>query len=391
MSSTPPPPGPPTGPPPHPYAYGTDPQAPPGPYAAPYAAPNPYGGRPMGAPAAPEQRPSEVPYHRIHRIGAYGRHGWWRALVGVLLTVAGMLLVVPLVVLLGFVVFFLLTGGDVADRTLVLVDTSDVTPLGLAYLNLSLAGSILVAWFVTRVLHGLRPGWLSSVRPRIRWGWFAVSLGLSVVALVATLVVSALLPAQADGATVSTDLNSFTTTTRDFLLVVLLLTPLQAAGEEYVFRGYLTQALGGVFANPKVAVVVAVLVPSLLFALAHGAQDAPIFFDRFAFGLVAGVLTIATGGLEAAIAMHVLNNFLAFGLALSFGDMSSALNPTGGTWWSIPVTLTQSVTYTALAIWVARATGVATRTAPGAPFARTGGAPQDADRGPVFEGTGPRV
>ena len=29
--------------------------------------------------------------------------------------------------------------------------------------------------------------------------------------------------------------------------------------------------------------------------------------------------------------MHVLNNFLAFGLALAYSDMASALNPTGGT------------------------------------------------------------
>ena len=69
------------------------------------------------------------------------------------------------------------------------------------------------------------------------------------------------------------------------------------------------------------------LVPALLFALAHGlGQSAPVFFDRFAFGVVAGILVIRTGGLEAAIAMHVLNNFLAFGLALRFGDMTEALN-----------------------------------------------------------------
>ncbi len=386
MSSTPPPPGPATGPPPHPVPYAnSDPR--------PYAVdPNPYGGRPMGAPPlrAPE-RPSEVAYHRIHRIGSYGRHGWWRALAGVLLAVVGMFLLLPLVVLLGFVASFLLSGGDVVDRTTSLLDTTEVTPLGLAFLNLTLAGTIPVVWFVTRVLHGLRPGWLSSVRPRLRWGWFATSLGLSVVALVATVVVSALLPAQADGAAVSSDVNAFTSTTRDFLLVVLLLTPLQAAGEEYVFRGYLTQALGGVFGNARVALVVAVLVPSLLFALAHGAQDAPIFLDRFAFGVVAGVLTIATGGLEAAIAMHVLNNFLAFGLALSFGDMTSALNPTGGTWWSLPVTLTQSVTYTALAVWVARATGVATRTALGAPYPPARPPVEGSVPGAVFEGTGPRV
>jgi membrane protease YdiL (CAAX protease family) len=197
------------------------------------------------------------------------------------------------------------------------------------------------------------------VLPCIRWRWLLVCLGLSVVALVATVAVGALVPADAD-ASVSGDLNDWTTTTRDFALVVLLLTPLQAAGEEYAFRGYLTQAFGGLFRNRWAAV----LLPAVLFALAHGAQDLPIFFDRFAFGVVAGVLVIATGGLEAGIAMHVLNNFLAFGLALAYGDMSSALNPTGGSWWNLPVTLTQSLVYLGLAVWTARVLKVRRRTEP---------------------------
>ena len=62
--------------------------------------------------------------------------------------------------------------------------------------------------------------------------------------------------------------------------------------------------------------------------------------------------------------MHVLNNWLAFGVALAFGDMGSALNPSGGTWWSIPVTLTQSLTYLGWRGWVARQMGLTTRTDP---------------------------
>ena len=85
-----------------------------------------------------------------------------------------------------------------------------------------------------------------------------------------------------------------------------------------------------------------------------------MFFDRFAFGVVAGILVIATGGLEAGIAMHVLNNFLAYGFALAFSDMTTALNPTGGSWWNIPVTLTQSVVYLAVALFAARRMGIAT-------------------------------
>jgi hypothetical protein len=108
--------------------------------------------------------------------------------------------------------------------------------------------------------------------------------------------------------------------------------------------------------------VAAVLLPALLFALAHGAQSPPVFFDRFAFGIVAGLLVVLTGGLEAGIAMHVLNNWLAFGLALAFGDMASTLNPVGGSWWTIPVTLTQSLVYLGLVVWVGRRIGLRTTT-----------------------------
>jgi uncharacterized protein len=94
----------------------------------------------------------------------------------------------------------------------------------------------------------------------------------------------------------------------------------------------------------------------VLFALAHGiGQSPPVFFDRLAFGLVAGVLVIATGGLEAAIAMHVLNNFVAFGFAIAFDEMDTALNPGEASWWMLPSTLTQSFVYLGLAVVVARA------------------------------------
>jgi membrane protease YdiL (CAAX protease family) len=301
-----------------------------------------------------------VEYHLIQRTGKWGPHGWWRPLVGVLTLVVLLFVLVQVVLAVAFTVGFVVTGSDDVAKSLErLVDTHNVTPMGLAYLNLSLAAAIPCAMLVMWALHGLRPRWLASVLPRIRWRWLMACLGLSVVALFATVAVGAFVPADAD-TSMSGDLNEWTDTTRDFALVVLLLTPLQAAGEEYAFRGYLTQAFGGLFRQRWAAV----LFPALLFALAHGAQDLPIFFDRFAFGVVAGVLVVATGGLEAGIAMHVLNNFLAFGLALAYGDMSSALNPSGGSWWSIPVTLTQSLVYLGLAVWMARVLKVRRRTEP---------------------------
>jgi len=305
-----------------------------------------------------EARPPGLPYHRVQ--WAVARPGdWWRPIAGVVALAFGVVVLAPFVVLAAISAGYAVTGTDLdLDR---LTDTDHVTPVGLAYVFLVLASAIPVSWAVSRSLHGVPVRWLTSVAGRLRWRWFAACLGLSVVALVATLLVSGLLPDQG-GAEMSGEPNDWTDTTRDFALIVLLLTPLQAAGEEYAFRGYLTQAFGGLTSRPWVAVVV----PSLLFALAHGlGQSWPIFFDRFAFGLVAGTLVILTGGLEAGIAMHVLNNWVAFGLALAYGDMDSTLNPTGGTWWSIPVTLTQSLVYLGLALAVGRRMGLQTRTTPG--------------------------
>jgi membrane protease YdiL (CAAX protease family) len=338
---------------------------------------NPYGGWPPpdfdpatyhhpGQPAptpGPTGPGDQVQYHLIQRSGAWGPSGWWRPVLGIL-TVALSFLLVPAVLAVGFVAALLATGETVERATERIADTDNVTPLVLAFLNVSLAGLIPVCILLTWMLHRLRPGWLSSVRPRLRWRWMTLCLGLAFLALLVTLVVAALLPSAGEAGDMSGELNDWTSTTRDFVLVIVLLTPLQAAGEEYAFRGYLTQAFGGLFASlgPQVARAAAVLLPAVLFALAHGAQDAPIFIDRFAFGLVAGVLVITTGGLEAGIAMHVLNNFLAYGFALAYSDMTTALNPTGGSWWQLPVTLTQSLAYLGLATFAARRLGIATRT-----------------------------
>jgi len=182
--------------------------------------------------------PVAVTYDQLHRLG---RPGVWRPLVGI--TLLGLLayVLVPLLLELPLVLVYVAQGGDWSQRLQTSLDTDHVTPFGLGFLNVVLAASIPSVFFVSWLMHRLRPGWVSSVAPRIRWRFFAACLGLAFLALLATLIVGALLPAGSanDGTDISGDLNAFTSTTRDFLLVVLFLTPFQAAGEEYVFRGYL--------------------------------------------------------------------------------------------------------------------------------------------------------
>ncbi|MBC2933310.1 CPBP family intramembrane glutamic endopeptidase [Nocardioides sp. zg-1228] len=303
---------------------------------------------------SPDFRPR---YHELHRVG---RPGAWRSVVGGLLLLVLVFGVVPLAAG-ALALVLLLATGDTAEEAAALLDvTQEATPAGLALLNAIIAAAIPLTFLVTWWLHRLKPRWVSSVAPRLRWGYLLVCLGLSLVALMASLGVAMLLPISVGDVPAGT-VNDFTTQTRDFIIVILLLTPLQAAGEEYLFRGYLTQAFGSLVWGRRVSQALGVLGPALIFALFHGlSQDWPVFFDRFAFGVVAGILVIRTGGLEAPIAMHVLNNFLAFGLALAFGDLTTALNAEGGSsWWTILSTMTQSLVYLFLASWVAKAMGLA--------------------------------
>jgi uncharacterized protein len=315
-------------------------------------------GQPGGLPVRtlpPFPHPEPRQYHQMLRTWNYA---WWRPTVGIILVLVGMLLVAPLVLLPVLAVGVAVEGGPFLENFEKAATLATVDPAALLYLNLVLGSMILVTWFVIRFLHRMRPRWLTSVMPRMRWKFFVACLGLAVVALVAQLLVGLVLPGSQDAGS-SAHLNDFTLTTAALAVIVLLTTPLQAAGEEYVFRGYLLQALGSLFGKWA-----AILVTATLFALAHGAQNFPLFFDRFMFGLIAGWLVTRTGGLEAGIAMHILNNFLAFGVALAYSDMTTALTPTDGTWWQLPVTLTQSVVYLGLATWMARRRGIATRTAP---------------------------
>jgi len=320
--------------------------------------PNPYlmpGDRADRAP----REPRALPYQWILRGGR--DPGWAWAILGIC-ALAIVVLIAQLVPMLGVMAYYL-GRGDTNEHATDLLAGDPVTPSFLLGINLGWGLSILAAWLVIWLVNGLKPRWLTSVATRVRWAWFFSCFGLAVVALIATVVVSAFLPAGAsDGSEMSGQLNSFTSATRDFLIVIILFTPLQAAGEEYVFRGYLTQAVGAWFPWERAAAIAAVLVPAVLFAVAHGVQEWPIFINRLAFGVIAGILVLRTGGLEAGIAMHILNNFLAFGFALAFGDMTESLNPEGSSWWSLVPTLTQSLVYLGLCLFVARLMGVRTTT-----------------------------
>ncbi len=296
---------------------------------------------------------------------------WWKPIVGILFAV-GALFVVQTVLLGILAIGVVVDGapGTFMDRFSKAAEMNTVTPWSMLYVNLGLASLTLIAFLVVRVVHNLRPRWLTSVVPGMRWKFFFACLGMAMIALIASLVVGALLPE--DPNSVSGSPHFPTGQLLATAIVILLTTPLQALGEEYGFRGYLTQAFGSLFRSR----VAAVLITAVLFAMAHGVQNFPLFFDRLTFGLIAGLLVVLVGGLEAGIALHILNNLLAFGVAVAFDQLDGALTVSEASWWQLPVTIVQNGVFLLLVVWLARRMGLRNTTAPPAFDDRQEGAPQ---------------
>jgi membrane protease YdiL (CAAX protease family) len=239
---------------------------------------------------------------------------WWRPVLGLLLLSAVYLALAVATAVAG--VFGVLASG-MDPGTLPDVALDEFTdPWMLLFLNASLIVAIPCVWMVWAVAHGMRPGWSSSVLARLRWrlllpytltALMTVGVGIGLSVLVAFTV---------GGEQVSGPMPSFGW----LLLVVLLTTPLQSAAEEYVFRGYLSQAIAGWIRAPQTGALVAAVLSAALFAAAHGPQDPLTFLDRFAFGLAASAVVWLTGGLEAAIVLHAVNNVLVFVLAGALGE-----------------------------------------------------------------------
>lgn len=193
-------------------------------------------------------------------------------------------------------------------------------PAGLLATNLAIACLTPIAFAVIMVVHQVRPRWLGSVRPRLRWKYLLASLGIAVLALGAVFGLSTMI-----GSDVQLNPQPGFWT---FMIIIVITSPLQAAGEEYLFRGYLLQSLGSVVRNPWFGV----LASSLVFAAFHGLQNPPLFLDRLAFGILAAILVMRTGGLEASIGAHVINNVYAFGFAGLTSSMAAARGLTSIGW-----------------------------------------------------------
>ena len=231
--------------------------------------------------------PPGTPYHRMARTPL---HRWWRPPVGTLVVVVGYLVVGTLLTLVAH--------ADLGD---LLWFREPLVDLGLQLL--ALVTFIPLVFLAARVVQRRPIGTVSSVVGKLRWRWLLACLGVSIVVPVILGVVVWLLP---EGRASELLGSTFAGWHRLLLasVVLLLIVPLQAAAEEYAFRGWFVQSFGAYLRSPWPGIAAA----SVVFAFAHGLGTGWGFVNLLLWGAVLGWLTIRTGGLEAAIAFHVATN-----------------------------------------------------------------------------------
>lgn len=251
--------------------------------------------------------------------------------------------------LMGWLGWVLLTpGGEYIDWLRALGRFEH--PWGMLSGHLALAMLIPISLAVVLFVHRRHPKWLASVRPLFRWRYLLLSMVLAFVLFNLVLFAQqlghpfpALRPQQDYWV---------------FLVVILLTSPLQAAAEEFFFRGYLLQSFHTLARSPWFGVVCS----AALFALFHGTQNLALFLDRFAFGVLVGVLVVRTGGLEAAIGAHVVNNLMAFSYAGLYSTIADVKATQTIGWIDLAWDLAGFGVFTVLAVLLGRRLQVAVTT-----------------------------
>jgi membrane protease YdiL (CAAX protease family) len=190
-----------------------------------------------------------------------------------------------------------------------LLDTP-VVALIVSLAGISLALPLVLA--VTRWI-GARPvGTLASVTGRLRWrwlGWCMLFAFLTTVVFLLFAVVVTWTSGSVSAADNDPPVVSVTSATLIALVVclpvVVTVTVVQSAAEEFVARGWLLQAVGGFTAGPWPAIGV----QAGVFTVLHGFNgNVWGYAGLIGYAMLIGWLTVSTGGIEAGIALHVVSN-----------------------------------------------------------------------------------
>lgn len=290
-------------------------------------------------------------YHRLYR--GVPKYAWWKPLAVVGLA-ASIYLAFNIGFSLALMPLLVAFDPDYVNNAVVLqvaplLDTQH--PLSIV-LNLGTVALMIPAVILAMLAVGIRPtGRIWSVAGKIRWGLLWRTTGAAVLAVIVMNgvgifvgMVMSVFSGPGESAAIAADSQDFNTNAAiASFVIVLLLVPFQAAAEEVVFRGLFLQVLGSWMRSPWLAIGIS----SVAFALMH-IYDIWGLLAVGLMGLTAAWVTWKTGGLEAAVAIHAINNIAAFGfMAAGLSPDTGQVESSGG-----PESVVGEVVGLALFLWL---------------------------------------
>lgn len=306
------------------------------------------------APVAPTRPASPLPLTPVdyHQLLRGPRYRWWRPLLSLLLVVALGGAGVVAITLVG-------TGVDQLEVPILGTYDDEMSPLTMLVTDLALAALIPAAGLAVWIAHRVRPRFVSSVVGGVRWRWLARCVLVVLPVWVVYMVVGLLVDPPASGRPTGWVL---------LLIFAVAITPFQAAGEEYLFRGWLVQNVGSLFRRRILGLVVSTVASAALFSLAHGSLDIWVILNISTLAVAACLTNWRTGGLEAGIAMHLVNNVTVGVATITVGGYADSFvsENTTGTPVEVAVGVVVHVIAVALILWQARRSRVQRRYEPAA-------------------------
>jgi len=233
-----------------------------------------------------------------------GRHEWWRYIVGIVITIAGVFLFsVPHAAAIAIKQF----KGDVdisklddINYIMTLFDSN----INLVLILLPFAGGLICLLLAVKFLHKQSLVQLTTSREKIDWKrfWF-VFLFWGIVST--GLVVLDYYMSPGDYL-VNFNLKPFII----LCVIAILLVPLQTSFEEFLFRGYLMQGIGVITKRKWIPLIVT----SMVFGSLHIANPEVdklgniIMIYYIGTGLFLGIITLMDEGMELSLGFHAANN-----------------------------------------------------------------------------------
>ncbi|HEY3887170.1 MAG TPA: CPBP family intramembrane glutamic endopeptidase [Caulobacteraceae bacterium] len=250
-----------------------------------------------------------------------GLNAWWRYLLAIVVAIVTWL-VLDVAIVFGLTVSRLMPPDVAAELTRPSHPLVFFGGNGMAFATL-IAGLAIAARLIQRKRF-------TDIVGQWRWSRFAAGLGVWAACLVAATLVDFLLRPSGFRWIASP-------ATATLAVAAIFGLGVQTFAEEFIFRGYLTQAFLLASKRPLAAAILS----GLVFGALHIPNGVPQALNAVLFGIVASLIAIRTGGIAFTYGMHLINNLAGAVIVVSANDVLSgspgliAQSTPGLIWWDL--------------------------------------------------------